>query len=210
PVAAGLRAGAGGLRRPAPGPLRDGPHLPRLPVPRAGGGHVDPPARRRVQPGVLQRHRRRRPRPAVARRRRQHRGGRPMSAAVSPPRPALTRDAPCPERFYAWAQDRFPPPVAVVFLVMFGGGAFGAAIAAGEKPALSIGRVLGALALVAFYLGVRIYDEHKDYELDTRVHPDRLTVSGVMPLRDLRVVQAVGLVFQAAVCVAFDGGIGPV
>jgi hypothetical protein len=132
------------------------------------------------------------------------------SLDTAPATGGLTRHDPFLRRFAAWAIDRFPPAVCVLFVVLFGTSAFVGQVAAGGRPTLSPGLAAGALAFVAFYFGVRVYDEHKDLDVDARLHPDRLTVTGVLPLGDLRRVHAAGLAVQALVCVVADGGIGPV
>jgi 4-hydroxybenzoate polyprenyltransferase len=130
-------------------------------------------------------------------------------SSTSPP--SLTRDSPLRERFAAWAVTRFPPAVWMVLSVMFLDAALIGSRAAGHQPvALAPEDLAGLVAFVLFFLGIRVYDEHKDYESDRVHHTDRLTVTGVMPLSDLRRINAVALALQAAICIWIDRGLGPV
>jgi hypothetical protein len=131
-----------------------------------------------------------------------------VSTITQPTEVGLTADAPFVRRFAAWAADRFPPAGWLFFALSFLAASFTAALSVGAQPTVGWTQIAGIVAFIAFYLGVRIYDEHKDFDTDTRLHPERLTVTGVMPLAELRRVQAVGLVLQVAVCVVVDRGIG--
>jgi 4-hydroxybenzoate polyprenyltransferase len=55
-----------------------------------------------------------------------------------------------------------------------------------------------------------VFDEHKDYEVDLRNHPDRVLQSGRVTLGHLKVVGAVALAVQVATCLLEDGGVGRV
>ncbi len=135
----------------------------------------------------------------------------PIEQQASTSRLTLTRDAPLHRRFAAWAATRFPPALVFVLSLMYLDAVLVGSLAARPgPPQLAPEDVLGFLAFVAFFLGLRIYDELKDNETDRRLHADRLTVTGVMPLSDLRRINAIGLVLQAAACLWFDRGIGAV
>lgn len=43
-----------------------------------------------------------------------------------------------------------------------------------------------ALAVGCFFLLLRIYDEHKDYDIDLKFHPERPVAQGIVTLRELR------------------------
>lgn len=135
----------------------------------------------------------------------------PIEHPASTSRLTLTRDAPLRRRFAAWAATRFPPALGLVLALMYLDAILVGSLAAGHKPPqLAPEDLLGFLAFLAFFLGLRIYDEFKDNESDRVLHADRLTVTGVMPLSDLGRINAVGLVLQAAACLWFDRGVGAV
>jgi 4-hydroxybenzoate polyprenyltransferase len=51
-----------------------------------------------------------------------------------------------------------------------------------------------AVAVTSFFLLLRILDEHKDYALDSRTHPERVLQKGLVTLNDLKCF-AVGTIF---------------
>jgi 4-hydroxybenzoate polyprenyltransferase len=103
-------------------------------------------------------------------------------------------DAPWPRRFLGWLRERFPPVVYTVLVVLFHGSAVLVAHAFGGG-----GRLAPAAAVVVwlFFLHLRIFDEHKDYEGDVAAYPDRLLSRGVVTLPLLARVGAAALLVQA-------------
>ncbi len=137
--------------------------------------------------------------------------GPPADPAASVATDGLTPTSPFVRRFAAWSAERFPPAVGILAAALFvdavliGSGA-------GGRRWLAIGPagIAGFLAFWSYLLVLRIYDEHKDAESDRIVHPERLTVTGVMPLSQLRLVLVVVLVLQGGVSLSFDRGVGAV
>ncbi|SMF74197.1 hypothetical protein [Pseudobacteriovorax antillogorgiicola] len=64
---------------------------------------------------------------------------------------------------------------------------------------------LMALAVGCFFLLLRIYDEHKDYEIDREFHPDRPVARGVVSLTELKYLFAGAWLVQVAITIAFYG-----
>ncbi len=92
-----------------------------------------------------------------------------------------------PVRMYAWVQERFPLAQGVLILTMYLASALaGRAMTtpAGEALALRPFDVLGFLGLWGFFLMLRVFDEHKDYDKDLHNHPDRVLQRGVITLGD--------------------------
>lgn len=54
--------------------------------------------------------------------------------------------------------------------------------------------LLGALTLLFFFFHLRVFDEHKDFEEDSRFHPHRVLQRGVITLADLRRLAAIAIV----------------
>jgi 4-hydroxybenzoate polyprenyltransferase len=48
--------------------------------------------------------------------------------------------------------------------------------------------LLGGLACISFFFRLRVFDEIKDYELDCKLHPDRVLQSGKIRLIDLQII----------------------
>lgn len=69
-------------------------------------------------------------------------------------------------------------------------------------------QLAGALGAVAFFLMIRVFDEHKDYAEDVQNYPDRLLSRGVITLDHLKAVGAVAILVQAGVSLGADGGLG--
>ncbi|GDY29623.1 hypothetical protein [Gandjariella thermophila] len=129
----------------------------------------------------------------------------PAPPAAIRPRAAL------PIRLAIWAAERFPPTTAAVVLVAYAAVMLlgRAATHPGALPA-SATDLATALGALAFYLMVRVFDEHKDFVRDRIAHPDRAVQRGVVSLADLRVVAGVAVAVQVLACLWADHGVGPV
>ena len=111
--------------------------------------------------------------------------------------------------FWAWMRERFPPGHAVLFVVLYLAAAVTAqALLRGGPVRLVPADVLSAVAAYAFFLMLRIFDEHKDFAADAVNHPERALQRGWITLGHLRALGAVAIVLQASVSIARDGGIG--
>ena len=117
-------------------------------------------------------------------------------------------------RLGGWFAERFP-----VLMLVFGLPSFLAANLVGQisfqeagTPQVTLGaaQVLGWLCAVGFLLCVRIFDEHKDYADDVRLHPGRILSRGVVTLGELRAINAANIAVMVLYCLWMDGGIGPV
>ncbi len=127
------------------------------------------------------------------------------------PRMKLTREDPWLRRFAAWIDERFPPVQGILFLTLYAlallsGRAFA------EPGALAVGLrdLVGFLGFYAFFLLLRIVDEHKDFEADGRNFPRRVLQRGLIGLADLRWIGAAAFVLPGAVSLWLDGGFGAV
>lgn len=108
----------------------------------------------------------------------------------------VTSDAPLNARLWAYLQERFPPGSLVVFSAI-------TVLSAAAAVAAATGRALvfepGLLLLMAGHLLtlllLRVLDEFKDFERDSRAYPDRVLSRGVVTLATLRPLGwAVGIV----------------
>lgn len=70
--------------------------------------------------------------------------------------------------------------------------------------------IWGAVLTWSFFLLIRIFDEHKDYDKDLINHPHRVLQSGRITLAQLRRVAAVCIAAQAGTALWLDQGFGPV
>jgi 4-hydroxybenzoate polyprenyltransferase len=108
-----------------------------------------------------------------------------------------------------WAGERFPLRNMVFFGLLYAAGVF-ASRAMTRTGTLTIAwqDVGGLLAVVAFFLTLRVLDEHKDYANDCLTHPGRVLQRGLVSLANLRVLGVVALAVQVAFVLISDRGLG--
>jgi len=107
--------------------------------------------------------------------------------------------------------ERFPPANGVLFLVLFLVALlYGRFLTNAGALALRPADLAGFAAAYCFFLMLRVFDEHKDYEIDCRNHPGRVLQRGLITLGHLKVVGAIAIVIQLAVSLALDGGFGAI
>lgn len=111
----------------------------------------------------------------------------------------------------AWVDERFPPTIMLLlFLMYIAQFAYGAAATDPRPVRWSIFDIIGLVAVWAFFLQLRIVDEHTDYDEDAHHHPGRVLQSGGVTLVQLRRVAACALLIQLATCALADKGLGMV
>ena len=125
----------------------------------------------------------------------------------------LTPESPLPARLLAWASERFPPAQAPLLFIMYAVAVLYGRLLTSGGGALRVGArdVVSFLAAYGFFLMLRVFDEHKDYELDCRNHPQRVLQSGLISLGHLKVLGAVAIAAQAGISLWRDGWVlGPI
>jgi 4-hydroxybenzoate polyprenyltransferase len=98
----------------------------------------------------------------------------------------LSITSPFIKRFNAWAKERFPIANIISgslsYITMVSIGRF---IGGKEVTDFGIFDILGAIAFISHLLLLRIFDEHKDFEVDLINHPKRALSKGLITLRHL-------------------------
>jgi len=123
----------------------------------------------------------------------------------------LSLESAFPRRFMAWVNERFQLPNAILFFVLYASALlFGRALVTDGKLALGARDVAGFFAVWAFFLMLRVFDEHKDYALDAKNHPQRVLQSGLITLGHLKIAGAIAIALQLGVSILEDGGVGRV
>ena len=123
----------------------------------------------------------------------------------------LSLEDPWLRRFKAWADERFPLAQGVLISLLYLLALlYGRALESPGAVRLAAGDVPGLLAFTAFFLMLRILDEHKDYEVDLRNYPHRILQSGLITLGQLKVLCAGLVLLQLGVSLWLEGGLGPV
>ena len=108
---------------------------------------------------------------------------------------SVTQDSPLARRLAAWFSERFPAANALLFFILY------LACAAVARHALggifiSAVDIIGCLVTWSFFLVLRVFDEHKDYQLDLKNHPQRVLQSGLSRLAHLRYLAAAAITVQ--------------
>ncbi|MEX2586819.1 MAG: UbiA family prenyltransferase [Actinomycetota bacterium] len=117
---------------------------------------------------------------------------------MTPPAP-LTASDPFPRRFRAYLRERFPLGTHLSMVVIyFLANQFLAQRLLQPDAPLVIGpfTALGMLFLLCMFFHLRVFDEHKDANLDLRHYPDRLLSRGVITLAELRTVAAAAIAIE--------------
>jgi hypothetical protein len=126
-------------------------------------------------------------------------------------RPELTISSPFVHRLLAWVNERFPWANAVLFLLLYlTAVAFGQVLTSDGPVQYGLRDIPAFMGAWCFFLMLRVFDEHKDYELDCHNHPERVLQSGLITLGHLKVLGAVAIFVQIGVSVWQDGGVGNV
>ena len=107
----------------------------------------------------------------------------------------------------AWAGERFPARNGVFFATLYLTALVVGRASADHAIAIGWRDVPGFVAFWAFFLVLRVFDEHKDFEADCVAHPGRVLQRGVISLGDLRVVGAVAATVALGVTLWRDGGL---
>jgi len=108
----------------------------------------------------------------------------------------------------AWIVERFPPAHWLMVFVLTG-----AALVIGRGLSSTSGAytfsgedLLAFVAVWCFFLMLRVFDEHKDFDLDMINFPGRVLQRGRISLTQLKWVCAASIGIQLGVSVVLDGG----
>jgi len=119
--------------------------------------------------------------------------------------------SPLYRRFLAWMAERFPAANAVMCLIVWSAAlTWGRFCTAPGPIALCPLDAVGFLATYGYFFMLRVFDEHKDYELDKVTHPGRVLQRGLITLHHLRVAGAVAIGVQLGASLLLDRGAGKV
>jgi hypothetical protein len=124
---------------------------------------------------------------------------------------SLTLESPFAARFSAWMEERFPVKNAVLFSTLYLGALlFGRALTHPGQLGLGFKDLAGFMAVWSFFFMLRVFDEHKDYELDLKNHPQRVLQSGLITLGHLKIAGVLAVLVQLGASLLIDGGFGRV
>ncbi len=103
------------------------------------------------------------------------------------------------KNFWAYLQERFPLQANGVLIVSYFTANYllaRGAVWPSEPLQLSWRFVAGCVVLLLMFFHMRVIDEHKDYEQDCIVHPQRVLSRGLVTLTLLRRIGLVGVVIE--------------
>lgn len=106
-----------------------------------------------------------------------------------------------PLRILAWMNERFPPIAYVILIISyFSSNQFLAELVTwpGHTMTYHFGSLLGGVIVFCLFFHLRIFDEHKDYEEDCRHYPERVLQSGVINLKDLKILGFIAIALELA------------
>ena len=114
-----------------------------------------------------------------------------------------------PARLWGWMLERYPPFLLLLHSMVYCSSIWIASTIQGFANPFVLSRDLwGCLSLFLFPMVLRIMDEHKDYEQDLRLYPNRPVQRGLITLRELRVVAYFSCIIQLGFCLWADQGLG--
>jgi 4-hydroxybenzoate polyprenyltransferase len=111
----------------------------------------------------------------------------------------LTAASPFPLRLKAYLAERFPLLGNVVLIVSYySSNQFLARVLInpGEPMQYTIHSLMGAIVILCMFFHLRVFDEHKDYEEDSRHYPDRVLQRGFVTLTHLKVLGGTAIVVE--------------
>lgn len=114
----------------------------------------------------------------------------------------VTVDDPMWKRLWAYSKQRFPLVEHGVMIVAYVlSNTFVAQALQPEMGTVELGvaTLMAAAVILLFFLHLRVFDEHKDYEADVEYHPDRVLQRGVITLKHLKVVGFVAIGAQLGI-----------
>jgi 4-hydroxybenzoate polyprenyltransferase len=109
------------------------------------------------------------------------------------------------KRIVAWMNERFPFANALLFFILYLTSAAVARSVLDQEVKVSFLDVFNCLITWGLFLVIRIFDEHKDYELDVLNHPQRVLQSGLITLKHLKVLAAISIAAQFLFSFYLDG-----
>lgn len=121
----------------------------------------------------------------------------------------LTQQSAFSSRFKAWMDERFPLKNSILSILVYLSTAFVARSTEmpGEIP-IRATDLIGCVVTWSFFFLLRVFDEHKDYDLDVKNHPNRVLQSGLIGLKHLKIAGAICIFLQVVWTLAMGHGFG--
>lgn len=104
------------------------------------------------------------------------------------------------KRYFAWSQERFPIDNVISGIITYFVMSRIALFLTDQSLDFVLMDLLGAVAVIGHYYILRVFDEHKDFEIDCINHPERALQRGLIKLWHLDIMAAIFTV----ICVSFS------
>ena len=121
----------------------------------------------------------------------------------------LTKESSFLLRMSAWFMERFPPAHWLLALLMTLTALVSSRAQTGELS-IEASDIFSFLAVLSFFILLRVFDEHKDFELDCLNHPKRILQSGLISLSNLKILGFLCVAYSLSYSLYLDGGLGSV
>jgi 4-hydroxybenzoate polyprenyltransferase len=105
-------------------------------------------------------------------------------------------------RIWAWSLERFPAVNLITSYLLYFLAASAVRHELGVSPRPTSMDVLFGLAIALHFLVLRVLDEHKDFAHDKHFHPERILQSGVVTLRELKILGSIAAVGSLIITLA--------
>lgn len=121
----------------------------------------------------------------------------------------VTVDDPLWKRLWAYSTQRFPLVEHGVMIAAYV--LSNTLVAQALQPEMAttfvgLSTLLAFAVILLFFLHLRVFDEHKDYEADVEHHPDRVLQRGVITLKHLKVIGFIAIGAQLGLALLHGAG----
>ncbi len=119
----------------------------------------------------------------------------------------VTATSPFPLRLRAYVAERFPLLANGLLIVSYySSNQFLAAVLTdpGQPMRYTVHSLMGAFVVLGLFFHLRVFDEHKDFEEDSKHYPHRVLQRGVITLRDLKILGGIAIATEITLS-AFRG-----
>lgn len=99
-------------------------------------------------------------------------------------------------RFYAYTKERFPLlSHGLLIISYYSSNSLLAQVLTEPEEGLEYdwGSLMGAFVVLCFFFHLRVFDEHKDFEADSKHYPNRILQRGLITLRQLTIIGVVAI-----------------
>lgn len=113
---------------------------------------------------------------------------------------SISMNDPFIKRYFAWSGERFPMANVISGIITYIVMSRIALFLNDQSLDFSLIDILGSVAVIGHYFILRVFDEHKDFEIDCINHPERALQRGLISLKHLDI----GAILFTIIAVVFS------